>query len=275
MNEKIYHIHLISDSTGETVQTVARACDVQFEDAEALEHTWSMVRSDRQVEEVIAGIEKNPGFVLSTLLDKNHQRRLEEACLGLNIPCVSVIDPIIERMGYFLDSQIRGKPGQQHVLDEAYFTRIEAMDFAYRHDDGQASEELGEADVILFGVSRTSKTPTCIYLANRSIKAANYPLVPGMDIPDEILSLDKPLFVGLTQDPRNLVQIRQTRLELLKHHDPSSYIDFDAVNAEVTMARRLFTKKRWPVIDVTRRSIEETAAEIMRLLEARRTARES
>lgn len=264
-----FHLHLVSDATGDTVHSVARACLVQFEGAEAIEHIWSMVRTRMQIDRVISGLEANPGVVLFTLVNEALRAPLVEGCRRLQMPAIPVLDPVIGALGAFLGRQSRGLPGQQHLLDSEYFQRIDAMTFALNHDDGQSAWGLDEADVILVGVSRTSKTPTCIYLANRGIKAANVPFVPGVALPPELFAAVRPLVVGLTNDPERLIQVRRNRLTMLHHEDRSDYVDIEAVRAEVAMARRLFAERHWPVIDVSRRSIEETAAAILKLLSRR------
>jgi regulator of PEP synthase PpsR (kinase-PPPase family) len=264
-----FHLHLVSDSTGDTVHSVARACLVQFEDSEAIEHIWSMVRTRSQIERVIAGVEANPGVVLFTLVDEKLRAVLQEGCRRLSVPAIPVLDPVIGVLASHLGRQSRGLPGQQHILDNEYFARIDAMTFALNHDDGQSTWGLNDADVVLVGVSRTSKTPTCIYLANRGIKAANVPLVPGVPLPPELETATRPLMVGLTNDPERLIQVRRNRLSMLHQDEMTDYTDIEAVRDEVAQARRLFAKHRWPVIDVTRRSIEETAAAILKLLAAR------
>jgi regulator of PEP synthase PpsR (kinase-PPPase family) len=261
-----FHLHLVSDSTGDTVHAVARACLVQFENVEAVEHIWSMVRTKAQIERVVAGLAANPGVVLYTVVDEDLRQVLLEGCRSRKTPAISVLEPVIGALGAFLGAQARGLPGQQHLLDSEYFQRIDAMTYAMAHDDGQAARGWNEADVILVGVLRTSKTPTCIYLANRGIKAANAPFVPGATLPQELFDAKKPLVVGLTNDPERLIQVRSNRLVQLQHEVPSDYTDIEAVRTEVTAARRLFTENHWPVIDVTRRSIEETAAAILKLL---------
>jgi regulator of PEP synthase PpsR (kinase-PPPase family) len=261
-----FHLHLVSDSTGETVHSVARACLVQFDGAEAVEHVWSMVRTRGQIERVIAGVEANRGVVLFTLVSETLRQLLQEGCRRIQVPVIPVLDPVIGALAAYLGRQSRGLPGKQHLLDNGYFARIDAMTFALNHDDGQSSWGLDDADVCLVGVSRTSKTPTCLYLANRSIKAANVPFVPGVPLPAELLAAKRPLVVGLTNDPERLIQLRRHRLEVLHHGYPGGYTDIDAVRAEVREARRIFAERHWPVIDVTRRSIEETAASIMKLL---------
>jgi hypothetical protein len=268
-----FHLHLVSDATGETVQSVARACLVQFAEAEPQEHMWPLVRSPRQLDEVIDGIQTNPGFVLFTLVNDENRNRLVEACRKLQIPCLSVIDPIIAAFRGYLNAESRGLPGRQHVLDEEYFSRIEAMEFALIHDDGQSAWSLDQADVVLIGVSRTSKTPTCMYLANRGVKAANIPVVPNVPLPQELFDLEGPVIVGLNKDPRRLVQIRRNRLNMLQQDGETDYVNPEAVAEEVSYAHRLFTSQKWPVIDVSRRSIEETAAEISRLLVQEREIR--
>jgi regulator of PEP synthase PpsR (kinase-PPPase family) len=265
-----FHLHLVSDSTGDTVHSVARACLVQFEGAEAVEHIWSMVRTKSQIDRVISGVQANPGVVLYTLVNESLRTPLVEGCRKLQAPAIPVLDPVIGALATYLGRQSRGLPGQQHLLDTEYFQRIDAMTFALNHDDGQSAWGLNEADVILVGVSRTSKTPTCIYLANRGIKAANVPVVPGMPLPPELFQTTHPLVVGLTNDPERLIQVRRNRLSMLHHEDHrTDYTDIEKVREEVTQARRLFAERHWPVIDVTRRSIEETAAAILKLIARR------
>lgn len=262
---KTFHLHLVSDATGETVSSAARACLVQFPDAQPIQHLWWLVRSQAQLQRVIAGIEANPGIVLFTIVDTGVRGILEEACRHLQVPCVPVLDPVMAALSAHLESEFTTQPGRQHVLDAQYFDRIDAMHFTIAHDDGQGLDHLEEADVVLVGVSRTSKTPTCMYLANRGLKAANVPLVPGVPPPEALLRLKRPLVVGLTKEPRSLTDIRRNRLRLLHQQADSSYADLEAVRAEVLAARRLFARQGWPVIDVTRRSIEEASAAIVQL----------
>ncbi|MCW2235540.1 pyruvate, water dikinase regulatory protein [Azospirillum canadense] len=266
-----FHLHLVSDATGETINSVARACVIQFDDVRPVEHFWNLVRTDRQLDMVLEGIQEHPGLVMFTLVDETLRRRLQDFCREVQVPCIPVLDPLINALAAFLGVESQRQPGRQHALDAEYFGRMDAMDFALAHDDGQSNWDLHEADVILMGVSRTSKTPTCIYLANRGIKAANIPIVPGCPLPPEIEKLTRPLIVGLTKDPDRLVQIRRNRLKLLNQNDSSTYADPEVVRNEVTDARRMFSRRGWPVIDVSRRSIEETAAEIMMLLARRQS----
>jgi [pyruvate, water dikinase]-phosphate phosphotransferase / [pyruvate, water dikinase] kinase len=261
-----FHLHLVSDSTGDTVHSVARACLVQFDDAQAIEHVWSMVRTRSQIERVIAGIQANPGLVLFTLVNDTLRQTLQEGCRQLQVQAIPVLDPVIGALASYLGRQSHGVPGRQHLLDSEYFARIDAMTFAINHDDGQSPWGIEDADVCLVGVSRTSKTPTSLYLANRGIKAANVPFVPGVPLPSELLKTKKPLIIGLTNDPERLIHLRRNRLNMLDHHESTDYTDLEAVRAEVREARRVFAERHWPVIDVTRRSIEETAAAIYKLL---------
>jgi regulator of PEP synthase PpsR (kinase-PPPase family) len=271
--KRVVHIHLVSDATGETIYRVARACLVQFEGIEAIQHVWSLVRSRAHLDKVLLGIAAHPGPVMFTLVDEKMRGALQDGCRRVQVPLIPVLDPVIGALGSYLGMPSGGEPGKQHILDAEYFSRIDAMTFALTHDDGQSAWNLNEADIILVGVSRTSKTPTCMYLANRGIKAANIPMVPRVALPEELFRVDKPLVVGLTKDPNRLVQIRRNRLELLGHDDETEYTDIETVKEEVAHARRLFTERGWPVIDVTRRSIEESAAAILQL-HTNRKARE-
>ncbi len=265
----VYNLHLVSDSSGETVTNIARACLVQYENIQVTEHFWWLVRTTGQMNRVIEGIRNAPGLVVFTLLDKGVRDLLEQACREMRIPYVSAIDPVMQAFSRFFERQAMSEVGKQHVLDDDYFHRIDAMHFAVQHDDGQSMASMSDADLILVGVSRTSKTPTCMYLANRGFKAANIPLVPGFTLPDEIATARKPLFVGLTREPKSLTDIRQSRLRIMNEERTSGYADLDIVREEIAEARRLFVKHNWPVIDVTRRSIEETAATIIQLYNQR------
>lgn len=259
-----YHLHLVSDATGETINSVARACLVQFRGVSPVEHVWSLIRTEGQMKKVLKGIEDHPGPVLFTIVNRDLRNDLVDGCRGIGVPCIPVLDPIMHSLANYFGVEISGQPGLQHVLDNEYFNRMEAMHFALAHDDGQLPAELAKADIIIVGVSRTSKTPTCIYLANRGMKAANVPLVPGCPVPEELLKVTSPLVVGLTKDPESLVQVRKNRLRMIsEREDETDYIDVESVRAEVSAARRLCVQQGWPLIDVTRRSIEETAATIL------------
>jgi hypothetical protein len=270
-----HHLHLVSDATGETINSVTRACLVQFRGIDPEEHVWSLVRTRAQMDRVVAGVQRNPGPVLFTLMSEELRQRLVDGCRDLGVPCIPVLDSVIHALGAYFGVEISGKPGLQHVMDSEYFARIEAMNYTLSHDDGQSTTQLKDADVILVGVSRTSKTPTCIYLANRGIKAANIPYVPGIPLPGELFRVQGPLVVGLTKEPSRLVQVRRQRLNLLTDDaGETDYVDLESVKHEVAEARKLFNRRGWPVIDVTRRSIEETAATIMTHYSRHRSERE-
>ncbi|MDJ1158717.1 pyruvate, water dikinase regulatory protein [Chelatococcus sp. SYSU_G07232] len=265
MGRSYFHLHLVSDATGETLIAVARAAAAQYEGISAIEHVYPLVRSDSQLERVISEIEAAPGIVLYTLVEPDLAERLEAACGTSGSPCLSVLQPVLGLFQSYLGAASTARPGAQHVLNAEYFKRIDAMNFTLLHDDGQMAEDIEQADVVLVGVSRTSKTPTSIYLANRGIKTANIPLVPGLPLPPQLDEVRKPLVVGLVASPERIVQIRQNRLLSLRADDASPYVDRDAVADEIAQSRRLFARNSWPVIDVTRRSIEETAAAIIDL----------
>ena len=266
-----FHVHLVSDSTGETLSTLLKASAARFETARPLEHVASLVRSHVQLDKVLARIEQAPGLVMFTIVDASMRRRLEVKCAELQVPAISVLDPLLNAVADYLGLEQTMRTGGQYELDEDYFRRISAVDYTLAHDDGQMVWDLESADVVLVGVSRTSKTPTCMYLANRGVKAANVPLVPTQDPPEELARLRNPLVVGLTAAPDRLSSIRQTRLgNLAAEHDAETYTDADAVRTEVQKAKRYFAQNRWPVIDVTKRSVEETAAKILTLLSTKR-----
>lgn len=262
---KEVNLHLISDSTGETVSSVSRAVISQFEDVESREHIWPLVRTKGQLDKAIAGIQANPGVVMYTLVDKKLRDILKAECLKLSLPCIPVLAQVMTEVSAYLGIESSAIPGRQHELDEKYFSRVEAMNYTLGHDDGQGTWGLEGADIILVGVSRTSKSPTCVYLANRGFKAANVPFVSGCPLPPELEQLTRPLIVGLTINPDRLIQIRRTRLQSLKQDEDTNYVDEEKVDREIIESRRLFQKHKWPVIDVTRRSVEETAATIIQL----------
>ena len=268
--ESFFHVHLISDATGETLLNVARAAAAQYANSRAIEHMHALVRTSRQLDRVIAEIEATPGIVLYTLVDRELGTRLEEACRALSLPCASVLEPILQVLQSYLGAPGVRRIGAQHVLDAEYFRRIDALNFTLIHDDGQLAGALEEADVVLVGISRTSKTPTSIYLANRGIKTANIPIVPGIPLPAELEAAKKPLIVGLIASPERIIALRENRILSLNAAQPNlAYVDKAAVADEIAATRRLCARNDWPVIDVTRRSIEETAAAIMTLHQAR------
>ena len=264
-NRQNFHLHLVSDSTGETIRSVARACMVQFDGIDPVEHLWPMARTAAAMERVLEDIAAHPGLVIFTLVDDDLVDQLVEGCRRLQVPAISVLDPVIAAFGSFLGAKPSHRIGGQHALDAEYFARIEAMDWALSHDDGQQTWDIEKSDVILVGVSRTSKTPTCLYLANRGIKAANVPFVPGVELPEVLDRIQGPLIIGLTKDSKRLVEIRRARLSSLQADKETAYVDPEQVKEELVSARRYFSKRKWAVIDVTRRSIEETATAIVAL----------
>jgi [pyruvate, water dikinase]-phosphate phosphotransferase / [pyruvate, water dikinase] kinase len=266
-----FHLHLVSDATGETLITVARAAAAQYAKVSPVEHIYPLIRTQKQLDRVLAEIEESPGIVLYTLLEDDLVARLEDKCRELGLPYLSILGPVLQLFQSYLGAETTHRVGAQHTLNAEYFKRIDALNYTMLHDDGQHVEDLEEADVVLVGVSRTSKTPTSIYLANRGVKTGNVPLVPGVPVAPQLERLNRPLVVGLYASPERIVQIRQNRLLGLKaHRDDDQYIDRQAVAEEVAFSRRLCTRNNWPLIDVTRRSIEETAAAVMKLLVERR-----
>ncbi len=261
------HIHLVSDATGETLKSVAKAALVQFQKSqeEVETHTWALVRKPLQMERVVEAIAAMGGLVLFTIVDQELREILVKGCAKAKLPIVPVLDPVIMAFGKYLGEKAVNLPGRQHEMDAEYFHRIDAMHFTIAHDDGQHLEDLDKADIVLVGVSRTSKTPTSIYLANRGLKTANVPIVPGLIIPPEVESLKNPLVVGLTASPDRLVSIRRSRLISMNQTTETAYVDDERIKEELMIARKLCAKHNWPIIDVTRRSIEETAAAILNL----------
>ena len=261
-----FHIHLVSDSTGETLNAMARAVCARFDNVLPIEHIYALVRSPRQLERALGDIEEAPGIVLHTIVDDKLRADLEEGCRRLDQPCIPALDPLVSALSRYLGASTTTRVGAHLRLDNDYFNRMDALNYAIGHDDGQGGQDLDQADVVLVGVSRTSKTPTSIYLAHRGVRAANVPLVPGRPIPEKLLQLKKALVVGLIISPDRLLQIRRNRLLSLKENRESTYIDGDAVRDEIIQARRLYERHGWPVIDVSRRSVEETAAAILNLM---------
>ena len=269
-----FHLHMVSDSTGETLITVARAVAAQYANVTPIEHVYPLVRSQKQLDRVLSEIEESPGIVLFTLLDDDLVDRLQMKCAEINVPSLSIIGPVLQLFQAYLGAETSHRVGAQHVLNSEYFKRIDALNYTMLHDDGQHTEGLEEADVVLVGVSRTSKTPTSIYLANRGVRTANIPLVPGIPVPQELEQLKHPLIVSLHATPERLIQVRQNRLlGLGAQLDSEAYIDKQSVTDEVMFARKLSARHGWAQLDVTRRSIEETAAAIMKLLSDRQRQR--
>lgn len=261
-----FHLHLISDSTGETLITVSRAAAAQYEAIEPIEHVHPLVRSGRHLDRALAEIETSPGIVLYTLVSQQLSDRLERFCHDHGTPCISVLAPVHDVFRTYLNVAQTHRAGAQHELDASYFRRIDALNFSMVHDDGQLPEDVDEADVVIVGVSRTSKTPTSIYLANRGVKVANIPYVPNIPVPQSVFAASRPLVVGLVASPERIAQIRENRVLALGGRSfETSYVDRQAIAHEIAQMRRLCADRGWPIIDVTRRSIEETAAAIIAL----------
>ncbi len=257
------HLHLLSDSTGETLENIAKAALAQFDGVEVIKHFWPMVRSEKHLNRILQEVSDNPGLVIFTVVNLELRERLELECRHLGLPTVPALDAVINALSDMLGQTAKARPGRQHILDDAYFKRVEAIQFTIAHDDGIAHEDWEDADIVLAGVSRTSKTPTSIYLANRGFKTANIPIVPQSPPPDALFHLKNPLVVGLITSASRLVQVRRNRLLSLNQAPETDYVDAEAVKQETQYARRMFADNGWPVIDVTRRSIEESAAAVI------------
>ncbi len=262
---RTFHLHMISDSTGETLITIAKAVRVQYAQVRAIEHLHALVRSHRELERAVRDVEAAPGIVLYTLFNRDLAEELERACKRLNVPCVPALKPILQVFESYLGTPATPTVGGQHVLDADYFRRIDALNFTMLHDDGHLPPSLNDADIVLVGISRTSKTPTSIYLANRGFKTANVPLVPGMTLPPQLELPTSAFVVGLVASTERIAQVRQNRVIEHAHNHLEDYVDREAITAEIAQTRALCARHGWPIIDVTRRSIEETAAAILRL----------
>lgn len=268
------HLHLLSDSTGETLENIAKAALAQFDAVEIIKHFWPMVRSETHLDRILDEVAANPGLVLFTLVNPDIRAKLERRCRVLGLPVVPALDAVTDALSNLLGQAAKARPGRQHVLDAAYFARVEAIQFTIAHDDGQNWENWETAEIVLAGVSRSSKTPTSIYLANRGYRTANIPIVVESPPPAALFTLKHPLVVGLTTNPERLIAVRRNRLLSLNQAPETDYVNDEKVKAELAFARRMFADNGWPVIDVTRRSIEETAAAIINLVNEREAARE-
>ena len=268
-----FHLHLLSDSTGETLESIAKAALSQFDDAEhVVKHFWPMVRSESHLDRILTDVAANPGLVLFTLVNRDTRRKLETRCRALGLPAIAALDAVSDAMSNMFGQEAKARPGRQHVMDAAYFARVAAIQFTIAHDDGINAQNWEEADIVLAGVSRTSKTPTSIYLANRGYKTANIPIVPESPPPPNLFQLKHPMVIGLVTSSERLIQVRRNRLLSLNQLPDTDYVDEEKVRAEVAHARRMFADNGWPVLDVTRRSIEESAAAIINLFNERELA---
>lgn len=265
-SQRFFHLHLVSDATGETLNTVAKAAAAQYADFRPIAHIYALVRTPSQLNRALREIEEQPGIVLFTLINPDIRKHLEAQCEVMGVPCLSILDPIISILSQYLNATSRPQVGGQHALNSDYFRRIDALNFTMAHDDGQSLDDLGKSDVILLGVSRTSKTPTSIYLAQRGIRTANIPIVPGIPVPRQLGEVRGPLIVGLIASAERIAQIRRHRLLSLKESRSTDYVDPRLITDELMAMKSLCSNNDWPMIDVTRRSVEETAATILNMM---------
>ncbi|WP_333794105.1 pyruvate, water dikinase regulatory protein [Hyphomicrobium sp.] len=264
-----FHLHLVSDSTGETLTTIAKAAAVQYAQFRPIEHVHPLVRTPRQLKRVLQEIEQAPGIVLYTIVNLDLIAELELRCNELKIPSLAVLQPIMQVFESYLGAPQTPTVAGQHVLDADYFRRIDALNFTMAHDDGRLPDDLNQADIILLGISRTSKTPTSIYLAQRGYKTANVPIVPSLPFPVEITGPHSAFVVCLIASPDRIAEVRRNRALLLGDRDLDDYVDRSQIATEIAYTRKLCATYGWPIIDVTRRSVEETAAAIIRLMQDR------
>ena len=269
-----FHLHLVSDSTGETLTTIAKAASVQYALVRPIEHVHPLVRTQRQLKRVLQEIEQTPGIVLYTITNRELSEELERRCTELKIPCLAVLQPIMQVLESYLGAPRTPTVAGQHVLDADYFRRIDALNFTMAHDDGHLPEDLNDADIIVLGISRTSKTPTSIYLAQRGYKTANLPLVPSLPLPDRLIKPHKAFVVCLVASPDRIAEVRRHRAMMLADRNLGDYVDRDRISAEIAYSRKVCAKHKWPIIDVTRRSVEESAATILKLLHDREAGKE-
>lgn len=269
-----FHLHLVSDSTGETLTTIAKAASVQYPQVRPIEHVHPLVRTSRQLERVLQEISSAPGIVLYTVVNRELTERLESRCRELAVPCLHVLEPIMQVFESYLGAPKTPIVAGQHVLDSDYFRRIDALNFSMAHDDGQLPDDVNEADIIILGISRTSKTPTSIYLAQRGLKTANVPIVPDIPLPHALTEQHTAFVVCLVASVDRIAEIRRNRVRLMSDRNLEDYVDREQIAQELTHSRRLCARYGWPVIDVTRRSVEETAATILKLFHSRRAEEE-
>lgn len=269
-----FHLHLVSDSTGETLTTIAKAAAVQYAEMRAIEHVYPLVRTPRQLQRALQEIEQTPGIVLCTIVNKSLVEEIERRCGEIKVPCLHVLQPIMKTFENYLGAAGTPMVGGQHVLDADYFKRIEALNFTMAHDDGRLPDNMNNADICILGISRTSKTPTSIYLAQRGFKTTNLPLVPQIELPKRLTEPHSAFVVCLVASPDRIAEIRRNRAMMMADRDLDTYVDRSLISAEITYTRKLSAKYGWPVIDVTRRSVEETAAAIIKLMHDKKAGAE-
>ena len=269
-----FHLHLVSDSTGETLTTISKAASVQYALVRPIEHVHPLVRTQRQLKRVLQEIEQTPGIVLYTITNRELSEELERRCAELKIPCLAVLQPIMQVLENYLGAPRTPTVAGQHVLDADYFRRIDALNFTMAHDDGHLPEDLNDADIIVLGISRTSKTPTSIYLAQRGFKTANVPLVPSIPMQERLTKPHSAFVVCLVASPDRIAEVRRHRAMMLGDRNLGDYVDRDRISAEIAYSRKICAQNGWPVIDVTRRSVEESAAQILKLYQDRQATKE-
>ena len=263
-----HQIFLISDSTGETLDRIFMALKAQFNNFEYELNQFSFTRTETQISTILKDAKKQDSpIILYTVVNSKLAKFLAEESNKVGIPCFGVLGDLILNFSKILNQKATHKPSGQHVLDEQYYKRIEAIQFTMNHDDGNQTENILESDIVLVGVSRTSKTPTSIYLANRGLKTSNIPLVNEMSIPKDIISAANLCIVGLVTEAERLFDIRRNRLNTLKENEASDYTNLEKIKTEVEESKKIFKKNKWPTIDVTRKSVEETAASIIKIFE--------
>ena len=262
-----YDIYLISDSTGETLERIFLAIKAQFKNFKYKTHFYSFTRTENQISKILEVSQKNNNvIVLYTIVDNKLARHLSNECSLKNIPCFGILGDLIISFSKLLDQKALNVPSRQHIMDDEYYKKIEAIQFTMNHDDGNSVDDIEKSDIILLGVSRTSKTPTSIYLANKGMKISNIPLVNENSVPDTLKkNPQKKCVVGLTAEPDRLVDLRKNRMQSIKDNESTEYTNLDTVQKEMEDARKLFQKYKWPSIDVTRKSVEETAASVLKI----------
>ncbi len=265
-----HQVYLISDSTGETLDRIFMALKAQFNNFDYDLNQFSFTRTENQISTILNDATKQESpIILYTVVNNKLAKFLAEEANKKNIPCFGVLGDLILNFSKILNQKATHQPSAQHVLDEDYYKRIEAIQFTMNHDDGNNTENILESDIILIGVSRTSKTPTSIYLANKGLKTSNIPLVNDMSIPNEIAKSNTLCVIGLTTEAERLYDIRRNRLNSLKENEASDYTNLEKIRLEVEQSKKIFKKNKWPTIDVTRKSVEETAASIIKIFEIR------
>ena len=270
MNEK-YNVYLVSDSTGETLDRIFLSLKSQFANFDYEKKEFAFVRTEQQIDKIIKECNNlENSLILYTIVETKLAKYIANQSAINDVPCFGILGNLILSFSKLLNQKAIHKPSAQHVLDDDYYKRIEAIQFTMSHDDGKKTEDLNQADIVLLGISRTSKTPTSIYLANRGYKTINIPLVPDQKLPENLISNTKACIIGLIADPERLADIRRNRVAIMKDHKIKEYTELEYIKKEVNESKNLFKRNNWPIIDVTRRSVEETAASILKIIEIKK-----